>query len=173
MRKKTRKKATKNKVSSKRPGRPERYDASYAAQARKACKNGLNDGQLAQLFGVANRSVIYKWKQKHPKFARAIKEGRAAFDIGAVERSLLQQALPHDEVTQLHELRGRGEKQKMTLTGQRVKKNVVNIRAAEKVLKTYMPEKYGDKVAADVRAESIVDILAKVRAKENREKNLG
>ena len=54
----------------------------------------------------------------------------------------------------------------MTLIGERVKKNVVNIRAAEKVLKVHMPEKYGDKPAVGVNAESIVDILAKVRAGE-------
>ena len=166
MRKKTRKKAKKNKVGSKHPGRPERYNASYADQARKACKNGFNDKQLAEMFGVANKSVIYKWKQKHPEFAKAIRKGREKFAAGEVELSFRQLALPHDEVTQIHELRGRGKRRKMTLVAERVKKKVVNIRAAERVLKTHMPEKYGDKPAVGVNAESIVDILALVRAEE-------
>ncbi len=39
---------------------------------------------------------------------------------------------------------------KMTLVGMRVKKNVVNVQAAIRVLKAYMPEKYGDKLEVDI-----------------------
>ncbi len=92
-------------MARKKTGRPKKYDPAYAKQAREACKFGANDVQLAKLFGVAGESSIRAWKLKYPKFAKAIREGREAFDIGAVELSLFQQALPHDEVTLIYELR--------------------------------------------------------------------
>ena len=133
----------------KKTGRPKKYDPAYAKQAREACKFGASDAQLAKLFGVG-ASTISGWKLKYPKFAKAIQEGRAALEAGEVELSLRQQALPHDEVKNIHELRGRGRNKKMMLVSRHVKKNVVNIRAIERVLKAEMPEKYGDKLKLDV-----------------------
>lgn len=164
------KKAKKSKRQARKPrGRPKKYNAAYVKQAHAAARNNLTDKQLAELFGV-EASTVAKWKVAHSDFAEAIEEGRAEFATGQVELSFRQQALPHDEVTQLYELRGKDTKtkknRKMTLVGKRVKKDAVNVHAAERVLKAEMPEKYGDKVKVGVDAQSLADIAAIMKGKD-------
>lgn len=152
-----------------RQGRPSKYNATYVAQAKECARNNLNDTQIAKILGVAPSRIV-DWKIKYPDFAEAIREGRAEYDTGEVELSFRQQALPHDEVMQIHELRdrGRGKKRKMTLVGKRVKKNIVNVHAAEKVLKVEMPEKYGDRVKIGVDAQSLADVAAIMKSRDGK-----
>lgn len=53
--------------------------------------------------------------------------------------------------------------------GMRVKKNVVNVNACIRVLKVYMPDKYGDKVAVGVEAQSLADVAAIMMGKDGSE----
>jgi hypothetical protein len=48
-------------------GRPSKYKAHYAAQARKAREAGFTDKELADLFGVS-RSTINLWKLENENF---------------------------------------------------------------------------------------------------------
>lgn len=56
-------------------GRPPKYKKEYAEQARKICKLGATDLQLADIFGVAE-STIYKWKLDYPEFSEALGLGK-------------------------------------------------------------------------------------------------
>lgn len=71
-------------------GRPTKYKKEYAEQARKICKLGATDLQLADIFGVAE-STIYKWKLDQKEFSEALKSGKLT-PIEEVERSLYEKA---------------------------------------------------------------------------------
>jgi len=152
--KKTKKKATKKKaVGSKKPpaekkrkrgGQPQ-HTADHDKLAKKIAACGHSDAKIAEVMGISERT-FYNWLINHPRFASAVKKGRENFDPANIELSLRAQALPHDDVVELYETRGRGKKSKMTKVGRRVKKGVVNTAAAMKVLAVEKPEKYGEKV---------------------------
>ena len=72
-------------------GRPSKYKADYAAQARKACEAGFTDKDLADLFGVS-RSTINLWKLENKEFSDALKIGKEKAD-DQVERALYHRAL--------------------------------------------------------------------------------
>lgn len=59
--------------------RPTKYDEAYAEQARKLCLLGHTDEELAAFFEVAV-STIYEWKNAHPEFSEAIKNGKEFAD---------------------------------------------------------------------------------------------
>lgn len=71
-------------------GRPTKYKSEYAEQARKLCLLGATDIQVADFFGVCEKT-IYIWKKEHPKFLQSLKEGKDTNDA-KVERSLLERA---------------------------------------------------------------------------------
>lgn len=60
-------------------GRPPKYKKVYVEQARKICKLGATDLQLADIFGVSE-ATIYNWKLKHPEFLEAVTEGKLSPD---------------------------------------------------------------------------------------------
>jgi len=69
-------------------GRPTKYKEDYTRQAFIACKEGgLKDTQLAELFGVTE-ATIYNWKNEHPQFLEAIKNGKDIYDCATAEESL-------------------------------------------------------------------------------------
>ena len=81
-------------------GRPGRYRACFANQARKLCLLGAGDAQLADFFAVTEKQ-LNDWKAVHPDFLAAVTDARAELD-SAVERALLQRATgyahPEDRV---------------------------------------------------------------------------
>jgi hypothetical protein len=79
-------------------GRPSSYKPEYAEQAEKLCKLGATDAELADFFGVSDRT-IYRWQTQHEEFRQALKAGKDAADE-RVERSLYQKAVgyTHDAV---------------------------------------------------------------------------
>lgn len=159
--KKVNKKAHKKAPKRARSGRPTKFKKIFVEQAKQAARNAMADKQIADILGVSP-AIIVKWKIEHPEFGEAIREGREELELGNVELSLRQQALPHDEVTQRFELKGRKTKKnpqgrKLTMVGKSVKKNVANVHAAEKILKAEMPKKYGDKVELSVPKPVKVD----------------
>lgn len=72
-------------------GRPTKYRAEFASQARKLCDGGFTDEQLADFFDV-HVSTIYRWMAEHKKFCEAVKVAKEIADQ-RVERSLYQRAL--------------------------------------------------------------------------------
>lgn len=71
--------------------RPTAYKPEYAEQAGKLCEQGLTDKQLAEFFGVSDRT-IQRWKLDYPEFCQSLKVGKDISDE-AVERSLFQRAI--------------------------------------------------------------------------------
>lgn len=77
--------------------RPSKYRPEFAEQARKLCKLGATDHELADFFGVSVRSVA-QWRVVHPEFSQALKVGKKLAD-DRVRDSLFRRALgyEHDE----------------------------------------------------------------------------
>lgn len=78
----------------KRPGRPATYKPTFAIQAEKLCKLGATDADLANFFGVTDRT-INRWQITHPEFCRALKAGKVEAD-DRVERSLYHKAVGYE-----------------------------------------------------------------------------
>lgn len=78
-------------------GRPTKYRRAFAEQAKRLCKLGATNAELADFFEVSVRTVDL-WIVQHPEFSRALKVGKAVADQ-RVERALYQRAVgyEHDE----------------------------------------------------------------------------
>lgn len=74
------------------PGRPSSYKEEYADQARKLCKLGATDYELADFFGVTVQT-IYNWKYAHDAFFEAVSEAAKELADKRVERSLFNRAV--------------------------------------------------------------------------------
>lgn len=72
-------------------GRPTRYRAEFAEQAVKLCRLGATDNELAEFFGVSERT-INNWKSAHPKFLQSLKEGKQLADAEVADK-LFQRAI--------------------------------------------------------------------------------
>lgn len=79
-------------------GRPSSYRPEYAEQARKLCLLGAIDRELAEFFGVSERTVN-SWKDEFPEFLQSIKAGKIKADA-IVAHSLFHRAIgyKHDAV---------------------------------------------------------------------------
>lgn len=71
-------------------GRPPKYQAEYAEQARKLCLLGATDANMADFFEVDERT-INRWKNDHPAFCQALKDGKLEADA-TVAQSLYRRA---------------------------------------------------------------------------------
>jgi len=60
-------------------GRPSGYRAEYADQARKLCKLGAIDDDLADFFDVSTRT-IHRWKARYNDFNKAVRAGKGRAD---------------------------------------------------------------------------------------------
>ncbi len=60
-------------------GRPTKYLPEYNEQVTKLCKLGATDKDLADFFGVCEKT-INNWKEQHPDFLQSIKEGKEIAD---------------------------------------------------------------------------------------------
>lgn len=78
--------------------RPSKYKPEFVAQAKKLCKLGATDIEVADFFGVDVRT-LYRWKNENPKFCQSLKLGKDEADA-RVERSLFARATgyEHNEV---------------------------------------------------------------------------
>lgn len=61
------------------PGRNSAYQPQYADQARKLCLLGATDKELADFFGVTERT-INNWKKEHAAFFQSIVDGKVKAD---------------------------------------------------------------------------------------------
>jgi transposase-like protein len=75
----------------KKGGRPSKYRAEYARQAREMCALGASDRALAKAFGV-DASTIGDWRKLHEEFDKACRKGKDTFDTESVERALHKRA---------------------------------------------------------------------------------
>lgn len=66
-------------------GRPTSYSPEYAYQARKLCLLGATDENMADFFNVAV-ATISNWKNDHPEFLEAIKDGKNKADSEVATR---------------------------------------------------------------------------------------
>lgn len=65
--------------------RPSKYNPDYSKQARKLCRLGATDKELADFFGVAE-STLNKWKEDYPEFSESLKEGKALADAEVADK---------------------------------------------------------------------------------------
>lgn len=72
-------------------GRPSAFKKEYVEQARKLCRLGSTDEDLADFFKVSIRTIS-NWKSEHEEFLQALKAGKDEAD-DRVERSLYQKAV--------------------------------------------------------------------------------
>ena len=72
-------------------GRPSKYKPEYAEQARKLCKLGATDVELAEFFEV-HPATIYRWASANAEFCESLKAGKDEAD-DRVERSLYMKAV--------------------------------------------------------------------------------
>lgn len=86
-------------------GRPTKYEAEFAEQARKLSLLGATDEELADFFDV-NVATLNRWKKSHPEFCASIKEGKRVADA-EVAHSLYQRALNGDTTAAIFWLKNR------------------------------------------------------------------
>jgi hypothetical protein len=71
-------------------GRPSAFASEMMRQARFLCERGCTDVELAEFFGVCEKT-LNNWKKAHPEFLQSLKEGKAVAD-SRVQRSLFKRA---------------------------------------------------------------------------------
>lgn len=65
--------------------RPSSYKDEYAEQARKLCRLGLIDKEIAEFFGVSEQT-INAWKLKSEEFLEALKDGKTFADAQVADK---------------------------------------------------------------------------------------
>lgn len=80
------------------PGRPSKFKPEFIEQARKLCKLGATDRELADFFGVTEKT-LNNWKLESDEFLQSLKSGKNEAD-DRVERSLFARAIgyEHDDL---------------------------------------------------------------------------
>lgn len=71
--------------------RPSRYKAEFAEQAAKLCRLGATDKELAEFFGVTEKT-INNWKGAHSEFLQSLKAGKQMADAEVADK-LFQRAI--------------------------------------------------------------------------------
>lgn len=167
-RKKTKKKAAKRNTSRasrkaagpKPRGRPTGYEDEYAERVERYIARYLMDMKaVAAEFGVCKKT-LNNWMNEVPKFAAAVKKGRQ-LSAEVIEHTLRKLAVPHDEVTVTYvNAKGKkGKPGKEVLFDKKVKKGVVNVHAADRILRADVPERFGNKIKHE---GPVVDALANI-----------
>lgn len=77
-----------------RAGRPTKYRPEYAKIARLLVKGGNTIPEIAEAFGIAERTV-WLWRSVHPEFMQAFIQENPHFD-GRVEAALGQRAVGYN-----------------------------------------------------------------------------
>jgi len=85
-------------MTAKAIGRPSKYRPEFVEQAKKLCRLGATDLEIADFFGITVRT-LFNWKNEHDDFFHALNESKTIPDE-RVERSLFHRAIgyEHDEV---------------------------------------------------------------------------
>ena len=87
---------------SKAVGRPTKYQPEMCEQVVKLCRLGATDKDIAKFFEISE-AALNVWKQQHPEFMEALKEGRELADAMVGQR-LYERAIgyshPEDKILQ-------------------------------------------------------------------------
>lgn len=83
--------SAKKKTGKKPSGRPSVFKKEYCKIAYVISRKGLTDKELAEAFGISERT-LYNWKDEHADFLQAIKKGKDEHDTCEVENALLKSA---------------------------------------------------------------------------------
>src|SRR3569833_718021 len=75
-------------------GCPSPYKPEFAGIARRLCRNGATDIEVADILGISVRT-FYRWCLLHDEFTAAVRVGKDAAD-DRVERALYQRAVGYD-----------------------------------------------------------------------------
>lgn len=86
--------AAKKSPPKKTRGRPSRYKEEYVEQVEKLSRLGATDVEMADFFGVSERT-FNTWKKAHPQFLQSIKKGKLFADANVVD-SLYHRALGYE-----------------------------------------------------------------------------
>jgi DNA-binding XRE family transcriptional regulator len=65
--------------------RPPKYCDAFAEQARKLCRLGATDKELADFFGVSEQT-INNWKTAYPEFLESIRNGKDLADAEVADK---------------------------------------------------------------------------------------
>ncbi|MHC4742630.1 MAG: hypothetical protein ACYS8Z_12000 [Planctomycetota bacterium] len=136
-------------------GRESLYEDGYAELARELASMGADVKKLAEALRVSPRT-IYHWMRNRPDFKAAVEEGckQMAYEIQA---SYLRAALPHDEETVRETKDG---------TFKTTRKGVIDTKAAERALETFLPEIWGKQVGLKHGVDDeLADILKRIDGK--------
>ncbi|MEG3146487.1 hypothetical protein U1839_17680 [Sphingomonas sp. RT2P30] len=79
-------------------GHPTPYKPECADTARRLCRNGATDIEVADILGISVRT-FYRWCLLHDDFSAAVRVGTDAAD-DRVERALYQRAVGYDYVAE-------------------------------------------------------------------------
>jgi hypothetical protein len=79
-------------------GRPTPYKPECAEVARRLCRNGATDIEVADILGISVRT-FYRWCLLHDDFTAAVRVGKDAAD-DRVERALYQRSVGYDYVAE-------------------------------------------------------------------------
>lgn len=79
-------------------GRPSPYKPEFAQIAKRLCRNGATDIEVADILGISVRT-FYRWCLLHDEFTAAVRVGKDAAD-DRVERALYQRAVGYDYVAE-------------------------------------------------------------------------
>lgn len=121
-------------------GRPTSFRDAYVEQAYKLCLLGATDAELADFFGVSERT-INTWKDEHPEFLQSIKAGKTPANAN-VAASLYRAAIGGGTVTETKEQVDAEGKVTRTTEVRQLPANVV---AQIFWLKNREPDKWRDK----------------------------
>lgn len=66
------------------PGRDSAYDPSMNDQARKLALLGLTNAEMAEFFGVSERT-FYRWMAEEIAFCQAVNEGKVVADANVAD----------------------------------------------------------------------------------------
>ncbi len=144
-------------------GRPTDYKEEYAELAYKLCLLGATDVQLAEFLEISEKT-IYNWKNKHPEFLQALKDGKEIADAN-VAQSLYQRAIgyehPEDKIF------NHGGKPLIVPT---TKHYPPDTGACMSWLKNRQGDKWRDKQDIELGGESLADLVKALEKDLDREK---
>ncbi|WP_025915591.1 hypothetical protein [Herminiimonas sp. CN] len=124
-------------------GRPSTFQPGYVEQAYKLALLGATDTQMADFFGVAERTIHY-WKSHRPEFLQSIKRGKDDADANVAE-ALYKRAVGYSH-PEAHISNYQGV---ITITDT-VKHYPPDTGAIAFWLKNRQPDKWRDRVETDV-----------------------
>lgn len=141
-------------TAKKKTGRPSKYTEDTAQLAMNYCLLGATDEDLARYFEVTT-TTIDTWKNKHPEFLGAIKEGKDEADA-KVAQSLYNRALGYshpDTKFATHE-------GLITDSKEYTKHYAPDPTSAIFWLKNRQKEKWRDKNEVDVKVDGVIFNMA-------------